>query len=403
MEFVTPGKARVAWRGELHLFSTVASSAATNKPLIGSWIKFDQDVDRVSAVLDGFKHALEHPAPDTGWIYQNNYRNVTNHPRFNFVQMRAVAQGLEREELQELHKGTLDAAIVDLHALAGLARLNRNEIQGMANPMVRVAIANLGLFASWEALQAPGWDEPRLASLQRDWEQVDLLDGLERGIQSTRAYGLIIMQELRRANGREFTELFGQFVSTPADNSLVRLWSEQILPLAYKLTSLNEDGLFMLTQMSREVEATRLIKSGRPWPEVSAISSNYWDQFEQKRAGDRFGRFLASRSWVPSWRALDVAVRAETLRRLTITAIALKRYQLRYNQPAPSLSALVPEFLGQVPFDPMSGKPLCYRLNPDGTFVLYSVGEDGKDDAGQGGNDLWTGPDAVWPRAVNDQ
>jgi hypothetical protein len=68
-----------------------------------------------------------------------------------------------------------------------------------------------------------------------------------------------------------------------------------------------------------------------------------------------------------------------------------------------SLAALVPEFAASAPIDPMSGKPLCYRVNEDGTFLLYSVGEDGKDDGGDAtptaGSPpgLWTGRDAVWP------
>jgi hypothetical protein len=56
----------------------------------------------------------------------------------------------------------------------------------------------------------------------------------------------------------------------------------------------------------------------------------------------------------------------------------------------------------------MSGKSLCYRLKPDGSFLLYSVGEDGKDDGGDpkpaGGNryGLWGGRDAVWPMAASE-
>jgi hypothetical protein len=403
MEFVGPGKARVAWRGELHL----DFPAGTNRSTIKPWIELDQENGRFAATMDGFKQALEHPAPDTGWIYQDTYGNLTNGPaRGQFIQIRAVAQSLAREELGELHRDNLDAAIADLHALAGLAQFNRNELQGIVTPFIRVSVAGLGLGASWEALQAPGWDERQLASLQRDWEQLDLMKGLERGFQAQRAVGSIIMNELRRANGREFIDVLGNGTSssTPGYNPLERLWKEQVIPSTYKLTSINEDELLTLTAMSRVVEVTRLVESGRPWPEVRMISSNQFREFEDKVGNDRFGRFIASERFLPNTsRALDTAVRVETQRRLAITAIALKRYQLRYNQPAPSLDALVPEFLAQVPLDPMSGKPLCYRLNPDGTFILYSVGEDGKDDGGQGGMDFWTGPDAVWPSAANDQ
>ena len=64
----------------------------------------------------------------------------------------------------------------------------------------------------------------------------------------------------------------------------------------------------------------------------------------------------------------------------------------------------MPEFLAGELLDPMSGQPLRYRPNSDGSFSLYSVGEDGKDDHGDATPlssaktfDLWAGKDAVWP------
>ena len=104
---------------------------------------------------------------------------------------------------------------------------------------------------------------------------------------------------------------------------------------------------------------------------------------------------------------LREVARAETARRLTVAAIALKRYQLAHNTYPTSLSELVPAFFSHVPNDLMDGKPLRYQLEPDGSFLLYSVGEDGKDD---GGDPTYTGPsttkdwttgrDMVWPRAA---
>ena len=53
----------------------------------------------------------------------------------------------------------------------------------------------------------------------------------------------------------------------------------------------------------------------------------------------------------------------------------------------------------------MDGKPLKYHLDSGGTFVLYSVGEDGKDDGGDTAllpdktnlRILWDRKDYVWP------
>jgi hypothetical protein len=46
-------------------------------------------------------------------------------------------------------------------------------------------------------------------------------------------------------------------------------------------------------------------------------------------------------------------------------------------------SALVPGFITAIPGDVIDGKPLRYRLNPDGGFVLYSIGWNQTDDGGQ--------------------
>jgi hypothetical protein len=54
----------------------------------------------------------------------------------------------------------------------------------------------------------------------------------------------------------------------------------------------------------------------------------------------------------------------------------------------------------------MDGQPLRYHLRPDGSFLLYSVGEDGKDNGGDAtpadstsmaGKLWWKARDAVWP------
>jgi len=98
-------------------------------------------------------------------------------------------------------------------------------------------------------------------------------------------------------------------------------------------------------------------------------------------------------------------MRMETERSLVLAATAIKRYTLRHGRVPDSLSALVPEFLPSVPVDYMDGKPVRYRLNPDGSTVLYSVGEDGTDGGGDAGvkadagsgRSIWDRKDCVWP------
>ena len=97
-------------------------------------------------------------------------------------------------------------------------------------------------------------------------------------------------------------------------------------------------------------------------------------------------------------------MRAETLRQLTLTAIAIRRYQLCQGLLPPELASLTPQYLKTPTYDPMSGGSLRYRPGQNGDFLLYSVGEDGQDNGGEpqpiSGDkpDLWEGRDAVWPK-----
>ncbi len=102
-------------------------------------------------------------------------------------------------------------------------------------------------------------------------------------------------------------------------------------------------------------------------------------------------------------------MRIEAAKQMTVTAIALKRYQLKNGKYPASLDSLVPGLVAAVPVDPVNGEPLHYRLNSDGTFLLYSVGENGVDDGGNPSLEkgttsaslYWQSPHAldwVWPQ-----
>jgi hypothetical protein len=86
---------------------------------------------------------------------------------------------------------------------------------------------------------------------------------------------------------------------------------------------------------------------------------------------------------------------------LARTAIALERYRLARGAFPESLDALAPQFIAKVPHDVIGGQPLKYRREADGSFVLYSVGWNEKDDDGEaafnqdGSVDIQNG-DWVW-------
>jgi hypothetical protein len=77
--------------------------------------------------------------------------------------------------------------------------------------------------------------------------------------------------------------------------------------------------------------------------------------------------------------------KADVQLHLIIAETAVRRYQRLNGSPPPSLEALVPEYLDRVPrdpFDPYDLGTLVYRPNGK-TYLLYSIGGDGRDDGGQ--------------------
>ena len=87
----------------------------------------------------------------------------------------------------------------------------------------------------------------------------------------------------------------------------------------------------------------------------------------------------------------------EAMIAITRTGIALDRYRLRTgNGTYPtSLEALVPDFLPEMPTDPLGTGQLHYQLQADGSPHVWSVGGNFTDDGGLPHVDFDQG-DLIW-------
>ena len=281
--------------------------------------------------------------------------------------------------------------------------------------MIRVAIGGLGLSATWEALQAPGWDEARLAQLQTDWEQFHAVEALERAVLGERAMNQSIMAWVRTASGQEFDKTMRLWNGSTKTNgslltSFATLWRTHVLHTAYKIGGVNADEMTQLEYYEESLNGIRRLRAGEGYAELGNAASNAVIALDKKMSQDRWHRLRLTAMIVPNLsRAMDTAVQNETQCRLTVTAIAIKRYELKHGSPPAELSALVPEFLAAVPIDPMSGKALRYALKAGAGFALYSTGLDGIDNGGDAAavtatkTGWWTGKDAVWPAVATDE
>jgi hypothetical protein len=91
----------------------------------------------------------------------------------------------------------------------------------------------------------------------------------------------------------------------------------------------------------------------------------------------------------------DILLSDHALLRCGLAAVAAERYRREHGNWPKTLADLVPAYLPAVPLDPFDGEPLRYRRTGGGA-VIYSVGEDGRDDGG----DRDPPPDRYLPRDV---
>jgi hypothetical protein len=86
---------------------------------------------------------------------------------------------------------------------------------------------------------------------------------------------------------------------------------------------------------------------------------------------------------VPVMRKMQLASdRIQQIQNNLSLAFALEAHRRQHGQYPKELDALAPRYLKQIPLDLFSGKAMIYRPTADG-YLLYSVGQNGKDDGGQ--------------------
>lgn len=309
-----------------------------------------------------------------------------------FIAQRRAAQFLTHAAVVELQRGRLDDALANLQSIFALARLHRHESL-LVDQMIGVAIAGLGLSASWEALQAPGWDEPRLALLQGELERTAMLTNLPRTFAMEQAFVMAAYADARTNAARTTGfSIGGAGMGFAGGGKVGDFFNETVYGPLWQRAWSRQDELRFLIKVQPIGQAIREAQMNHSFQAMRTK----WEQAQDDGEEGFFDRFryqLAAMS-IPNWhKAIFVLMRTESLREMAQTAVALQRHRLRHGSLPESLSALVPELLKALPIDHMDGKPLRYERRTDGSFSLHSVGEDGRDEQGGGDDQTWPRPE----------
>ncbi len=414
LRLVAPGKAIVVREQPEWKVQVKSGKGFTNM----TWAAFGDELARINAPLQDAMAALRKPAFDGNLDYRMGFALMLPH----LGRMKGLAQGLSAAALNDLHAGNLPAALEKMEAMLAAERCQENE-RLVISQLVRIAILQIAFNTTWQALHTPGWNDEQLARLQAGWQSQQFLPSLGRSLEMERAMGTLTYARIRQSPGELATLLsanqgvfgsgsgttinsMGDVVDYLQENLPALCLNGVVLPL-WQFAWSYHDELNGGQSLQRVIEWTRRAARERSGAEIRELVR----QSEQRRPGlyDRMRFLLSNQTEASLMRSGPRALQAEAARELALAAIALQRYELRHGRPAPNLEALVPDFLPSLPWDYFDGRPLRYCLLPEGGFLLYSVGMDGRDDGGNpapptdpnSSLNLWNTRDAVWPRPAS--
>jgi hypothetical protein len=412
MKMVAPGKAATRFQQ-----ANAEGGMATN-----SWVEVAAAVRQNGKGYELLQQLTDRPNLDFQIHYGRGFGDGFNLNNLHLAETKRMAQRLGTATLSDLHEGDTASAMKNLRAMLALTKALDDE-RFIISELVQIAIAAMAVPVSWEVLQSPNVTDGQLAQLENGWAALDFIQADENAIEMERAIGLMDVARWRASN-KAIQQLL------PSDKLAESMGTRSTITMfdTAKMTS----QLFMWRYWWSYPDELRRLKGDEAVLEMAGIvKTNHSFQTALQHLAKELDALVLNKvtdeqsgsSYQNMHTLLSQSVLAlgggsrrlmviEAARQITVTAIALKRYQFKHGNYPPDLNSLVPEFVSAVPFDPVDGQPLRYRPKADGTFLLYSIGENGKDDNGdpslekgaQSSSLYWQNAralDWVWPQPAS--
>ena len=413
MRGVAPGKAMVGWTQP-----EVRSSYATN-----SWLEVQAALEHDRSALALLFQITNSARFDFGLHYDQRFDMLLTHLSLE----KKTSQRLAAFALLDLRSGHPDAAVRNLRTLLALVNGTQEERTAISQ-LVRIAIAQIGVGVTWELLQSPNLNDQHLADLQADWSRLDFILAAENVLPVEREGDETTAAKWRSSNG-ELNHYFelqkkarANLDMAEEEDSFWRTATMKMKIIGWRYWWSYEDELRYLKGCDVLLNSLRQARTHGAFQKALATQDERLEELGITKLRNSVDAIfsstvdfhaLQSESVVTLAGVVRKVMRVEAAKQTAVAALALKRYQLKHGNYPADLNELVPEFVSQVPPDPVDGQPLRYHRNTDGRFRLYSVGENGQDDGGDpaleksatSSSFIWQNPqtrDWVWPQPATD-
>jgi len=357
-----------------------------------SWLRENQEPINILRQTVDYPHYWNHyqrSADEVGELTQEIMPGIME-PLSDFRQVAyAMRQNIRYEAyIREVEQAMRDCVILMKYG---------HDMQGngfLIEQLVGIAIEALGLGESFKILDKVDVPPEFLEDTQRNLEKLIEEDKPVISFNSEKVFWYDLIQSSFTDDGNGDGRLLGRGLPYVVDSdwTLLRM-------LLFDYPGRKET----LTKVERFFNKSAEFLAAPPWDLHSqGVDANSWtDDLKISMMLDLQGPV--------HYRVSQIGWRMKTQRRCLLTVIALSLYKKKNGGYPINLNELVEQdYLGNIPIDPFSGKPFVYKNTGD-DFILYSVGEDFKDDGGEVYRDdrgrlrMWaaTGDWVLWPVQEN--
>ena len=351
--------------------------------------------DQFVPAFDDIREALKRPYA----ILPGDYSQPAAMPIPNFFLIRSLAQTLAQRAECYLLLNQPDKALHEVTLVHDFCRILEKPHVGqpetLVEAMVNVAISGMYVYTIAEGFRPHGWQEPQLAALEEQLKTINLPPDLVAALKEEQAASI---QTYETTPAAKISDLFLVPYLSKHEKTQSAFWRRLHDPLYLFLKLAPRGWLYQNLVTTANVNASCLTGFDLEGGTISPRTFDEMDrQFRQPSEHPSPFKFLARYIALNIARATQTLAANQTLVNEAQIACALERYRLAHGKYPETLDTLVPQFIEQLPHDLIGGQPLHYRRTDDGSFLLYSVGWNEKDDGGSPGSlgDVTKG-DWVW-------
>ena len=133
---------------------------------------------------------------DFGLVYSNGVDKI----QFaHLAPLKSAARALSAAVISDLHRGDTASAVRKVSAMLALVNGASND-RVVISELVRIAIAQIAVPATWEILQSTNVTEEALAALQHDWMSLEFIRGDENALAMERVISGITLTKWRNSS-----------------------------------------------------------------------------------------------------------------------------------------------------------------------------------------------------------